>query len=237
MAEPDPVTRLAETMAQVAASMHAPLAAEDALNVVTAAAVRSINGIDHASVSLTRADGRIVTLAPTSPLAEELDEIQYRLGEGPCLDAALEEPVVVAEHLAQDARWPAYGRAAAARGIGSQVAFQFRAHHDHIRGGLNLYAGGPESVDDQAMDLGALFAAQAAVIMGWQRHEQNLQTAVSAREQIGMAVGILMERYTLDAERAFGFLVRTSQSANLKVRDVAAGIVAQAVNGSGRPAS
>ncbi|MEI8410868.1 MULTISPECIES: ANTAR domain-containing protein [unclassified Kribbella] len=37
-----------------------------------------------------------------------------------------------------------------------------------------------------------------------------------------------MERYRLDSNRAFGLLVRTSQTGNAKLRDVAAGIVAGA---------
>jgi len=34
-----------------------------------------------------------------------------------------------------------------------------------------------------------------------------------------------MERYQLDANRAFTFLVRTSQTGNVKLREVAAGVV------------
>jgi AmiR/NasT family two-component response regulator len=46
---------------------------------------------------------------------------------------------------------------------------------------------------------------------------------------IGQAVGILMERYRLDPHRAFAFLVRTSQVGNLKLHDVAKGIVDDAI--------
>lgn len=35
-----------------------------------------------------------------------------------------------------------------------------------------------------------------------------------------------MERYQLDPERAFAFLVRTSQAGNIELHEVAAGIVA-----------
>jgi hypothetical protein len=39
-----------------------------------------------------------------------------------------------------------------------------------------------------------------------------------------------MERYRLDPDRAFAFMVRTSQTANIKLRDVAAGIVEDTIN-------
>ena len=54
--------------------------------------------------------------------------------------------------------------------------------------------------------------------------------AIGARTMIGQAVGILMERYRLDPNRAFGYLVRTSQTGNIKLRDVAADIVDDATN-------
>ena len=66
--------------------------------------------------------------------------------------------------------------------------------------------------------------------MGWVRHEEDLQAALYTRQQIGVAVGIVMERYTLTRERAFSFLVRTSQTGNVKLRDVAATIVAEAAH-------
>ena len=46
-----------------------------------------------------------------------------------------------------------------------------------------------------------------------------------SRKVIGQALGILMERYRVDADRAFQFLVRASSSSNVKLRDVAEEIV------------
>ena len=42
---------------------------------------------------------------------------------------------------------------------------------------------------------------------------------------IGQAIGILMERYEMDEERAFAFLVRASSQSNIKLRDLAAELV------------
>ena len=51
--------------------------------------------------------------------------------------------------------------------------------------------------------------------------------ALESRTTIGTAIGILMERYQLDANRVFTFLVRTSQTGNIKLREVAAAVVAE----------
>ena len=44
---------------------------------------------------------------------------------------------------------------------------------------------------------------------------------------MGQAIGIIMERYDISSERAFDFLVRASSVGNLKLRDMAAELVAQ----------
>jgi hypothetical protein len=228
----EPVNSLAAAMTEVVATLHAPINVAEALSAITAAAVDTLAEVDYVSISLTRDDGEIVTVAPTAPLAAEADAMQYTLGEGPCLEAALDVPVVLSEDLARDVRWPSYGPAAARVGLHSQVAFQFRAEHDHVRGALNLYAVRPGVLDAVTMQLGALFATQVAITMGWVRHEQDLQTALYTRQQIGVAIGIVMERYALTREAAFSFLVRTSQTGNVKLRDVAATIVAESARAS-----
>jgi hypothetical protein len=224
----DPVNRLGVAMAEVVATMETPVDLLETLQAITTATVDTLATVDYVSISLTRDDGQIVTLAPTAPLAAEADAMQYALGEGPCLEAALDLPVVLCEDLARDARWPSYGPMAARAGLGSQVAFQFLAQPGHVRGALNLYSERVGVLDAPTMQLGALFATQAAITMGWARHEEDVQAALYTREQIGVTIGILMERYQLTRERAFAVLVRTSQTSNLNLRDVAAGIFAEA---------
>jgi len=221
---------LIDVMAQVADSMRYPVEIEDALAAITAGAIEAVPGIEHASVSITSRTGQIQTLAPTDILAVQADELQYELGEGPCLEAVLDQPVVQVDDIRTDLRWPAYGpRAAKQLGIGSQLAFQFRAE-PHARGGLNLYSSQPHTITEETRQIGLLFANLAAVALGWTRHAQSLTVALGSRAMIGQAVGVLMERYRLDPDRAFSFLVRTSQTANIKLRDVAAGIVEDTIN-------
>lgn len=218
---------LAAVMTQVAASLQVPMELDDALRVIVDSAVDTIPGVDEASVSVTTRDGRIDTLAPTHPLVLRADELQNRLGEGPCLEAALEEPMLHCVDLAADERWPRYGPAAVELGFGSQLAFQFRAD-PHVRGALNLYSMRPYAIDPEAGQLGALFAGHLALAMGWARRDRTMHEALESRNVIGQAVGIVMERYRLDPDRAFAFLVRTSQTGNVKLRAVAQGIVDEA---------
>lgn len=221
---------LVDVMAQVAESLRFPADTQDALEAITLGAVEAVPGIEHASISITGTDGQIQTLAPTDVLAVHADELQYELGEGPCLSAVLDDPVVQVDDIRNDLRWPAYGpRVAKQLGIGSQLAFQFRAE-PHARGGLNLYSGRPYAITAETRQIGALFANLAAVAMGWTRQTRSLTEALETRTMIGQAIGVLMERYRLDTDRAFAFMVRTSQTGNIKLRDVAAGIVEDAIS-------
>ncbi|WP_460650426.1 GAF and ANTAR domain-containing protein [Kribbella endophytica] len=216
--------QLADVMAEVAASMQSSGDLEQTLQVITESAAGTVPGIAEVSISLTRKDGRIDTIAPTGPLASRADQLQYDLHEGPCVDAALGEPVVMVGDLATDSRWPTFGPKAAALGLGAHLAFQFRAD-PHARGALNLYSTEPYGIDQDSVHLGSLFAGQVAVAMGWAKQDETMSEALSTRNVIGQAVGIVMERYTLDADRAFAFLTRLSQSSNLKLRQVAAALV------------
>ncbi|GAA1533958.1 GAF and ANTAR domain-containing protein [Kribbella lupini] len=225
--------QLAGAMAEVAAAMRAPMDLDQTLRMITQSAADTVPGVVEASISLTRKDGRIETLAPTGPLAVQGDQLQYDLHEGPCLDAALGEPVVTVGDLATDPRWPSFGPKAAALGLGGHLAFQFRAD-PHARGALNLYSTEPYGIDDDSVHLGSLFAGQLALAMGWAKQDATMSDALATRNVIGQAVGIVMERYTLDADRAFAFLTRLSQTSNTKLRRVAVTLVDAANKNSQR---
>ncbi|MGC4940432.1 GAF and ANTAR domain-containing protein [Kribbella sp. DT2] len=223
-AEPTKLQQVAGAMVDVAESMRAPMDLDETLKLITRSAADTVPGVVEVSISLTHKDGRIETIAPTGPVATQADLLQYELHEGPCVDAALGEPVVLVGDVGTDGRWPVFGPKAAALGFGAHLAFQFRAE-PHIRGALNLYAGEPYALDQDSVHLGSLYAGQVAVAMGWARQGETMNEALATRNVIGQAVGIIMERYTLDADRAFAFLVRLSQSGNLKLREVATALV------------
>jgi AmiR/NasT family two-component response regulator len=72
---------------------------------------------------------------------------------------------------------------------------------------------------------GQTIAAMAAVVLAKSINDDQLVRALETRTHIGQATGILMERYDLDAERAFEVLRRISSQTNTKLRDLAVEIV------------
>jgi len=94
-----------------------------------------------------------------------------------------------------------------------------------VLGGLNLYSTSDEEIDPGVESMAEVFAAHAAVALGRARQVGDLQEALVSSRTIGTAIGIVMERYQLDRDRAFAFLARASSQGNIKLRDVAQEVV------------
>jgi GAF domain-containing protein len=193
---------------------------EGTLQAVTASAVHVVPHVDECGISYVIGRRRVVPRAATADLPRLVDELQERVGQGPCLDAVWEHEVVRVDDVAGEDRWPDFAREAAALGAGSMLCFRLFVQGDRL-GALNLYARTPHALDEESEDVGRVLAAHAAVAIAGAEHEQDLRTALGSRDVIGQAKGILMERHRLTADQAFGVLARVSQELNRKLVDVA----------------
>ncbi|WP_185995418.1 GAF and ANTAR domain-containing protein [Nocardioides campestrisoli] len=217
-------SHFAAALSAVSRSLHAAQSVEESLDLIVETVLLALPDFEHAGVSIRHRDGRIETRSSSSDLVRELDALQYELGEGPCVDAILSDPVMLVEDAATDPRWPRYLPQAVARGIRSQLGLQLYTDEETL-GALNLYSTSP-GVSPDSVHLAELFATQAALALGRARQEDNFNRAMATRKVIGQAMGIISERYQLPEERAFQFLVRVSQASNVKLHTIAAELVA-----------
>jgi GAF domain-containing protein len=218
--------RVASVMAQVAQDLETSGDRDEMLSRVTRFACETIPGVGFASVSVRFRDGHLETFAATDAVIIRADALQYELREGPCYETASAKEAVSSDDVATDPRWPAYGPAAADLGLRAQLAVLFY-DNPQSRGALNLYSSDAKGLSKQ-LPLAQLFAKHAAIAMGHSYTVEGLRDALSTRKTIGQAVGIVMERYRLSEDRAFDFLMRVSQTGNVKLRKVAAQIVNEA---------
>jgi GAF domain-containing protein len=213
-----------ELFAAVAKAMNAPATLAETLRVIAESAKISVPGSDHVGVSVAHRDGRMETLAATDDFTLRLDELQYDLQEGPCVHAMRGHGVTLVEDASRETRWPRYMAAAVSMGLRSQMGVEMHLD-DRSVGGLNFY-----SVDKplRAEDVedAKVFATHAAIAMRRAAMEDGFRAALDSRTVIGQATGMVMQRYGLDSERAFEFLVRTSSHRNTKLVQVAREIVA-----------
>jgi GAF domain-containing protein len=222
----DPRPDLAASLVAAARSMSSKDTLEETLSAIAETARISVPDIDHVGISTVDRKGRIITRAATDSVVRELDDLQYGLQEGPCVDVLHEHRVVAAPRIRHEQRWPRYVPEAVRRtGLKSQLAVQLSLDGEGTLGGLNLYSTTHEDLDPEATSIAELFAAQAAIALGRVIKITTLNEALQSRKVIGQAVGILMERYEMNEERAFSFLVRASSNGNIKLRDVAQELV------------
>lgn len=212
-------TGVVRTLSELARELRAEKSMPDLLDRIVAVAVTEIDGAEHCGVSLV--DGSSIrAVAATSPLVARLDQAQSDLNEGPCLSSLREQTTVRSDNMTTEQRWPQFTAAALAEGVRSMLSVQLYVKDDNL-GALNLYSGRAGAFDAEAENAALALAAHAAVAMEGTKVENNLRTALVSRDTIGMAKGILMERYKISAEDAFALLVTASQESHRKLRDVA----------------
>lgn len=220
-------TDLAVALTEAAKSIHSPRTLDETLHAIVAAAQDAVPGMNHVGISTTHRNGKIETLAGTDQLVWDLDSVQYHLEEGPCVSSIREDPVVVVEHARHDQRWPNYMPRAVEAGLRAQLGLRLYTDDETI-GGLNLYSTESETISPDAVQMAELFATHAAIALDRARHNHQLNEALASRKAIGQAIGLVMQRYQIDEDRAFHFLVRASSTSNIKLRDVAEEVVTAA---------
>lgn len=193
------------------------------LQAIAGSAVTLIPACEHAGITMCR--GRqLTTAASTGAVVDECDALQYELDEGPCLDAVFTHEAYLVEDTSADPRWPVWGPRAAARGAWSVMSVRLFTKNQ-ILGALNMYSGHPNGFTADDVDLAVLYAAHAATALKTVRDVTGLQIALQTRHMIGIAQGVLMQRYHLTQEQSFNVLRRYSSQTNTKLRDVAQSVV------------
>ncbi|NGP05723.1 ANTAR domain-containing protein [Rhodococcus sp. 14C212] len=213
-------------MAELARSWTAPTDLDGTLERVTRAAVELIPGADSADILTLAGHGRYESHASTSALPAELDALQVRFGQGPCVEAAVDGFVTRSDDLTGEKRWPRFTRAAVQAGVHSIVSFRLYTRTD-TAGALNVLARTAHAFGDEAVTIGEVLAAHAAIAITAGRRERQLRSALASRDLIGQAKGMLMERFSVGADRAFEMLVTLSQHTNTPVATLAEQIVAR----------
>jgi GAF domain-containing protein len=215
---------LAQTLADLASSMHAQPDLNATLKTMVGAIADLIPEASWAGVSVVEKRRRIRPAFPADSVAEELDRLQTDLGEGPLFDALAEEPTVHFPDLTAESRWPRFVEAATRLGVRCMLSFRLYAGDGNV-GVLSVYGAEPSAFSPESIATGEVLAQHAAVALASALAEEKLQIALSNRDVIGQAKGLLMQRDNLSGLQAFATLTRASQETNLKLASVARWLV------------
>ncbi len=208
----------------------------DAADRLCQACVVLLN-IDAAAISLIFDGATTGTLGSSSDAARRLDEFQFTLGEGPCLDSIAQRmPVLVVNLVDPDERrWPAFSPAMLAQQIRAVFALPVVVAGEYV-GALDLFRHQPGPLDREHL-AGAIAAAEIAGIPLLDLLSADLQAAIGdpgsnawvdlnalSRAEVGQATGMLVAQLDIEPAEA---LVRlrahayaTDRSATEVARDI-----------------
>lgn len=165
--------------------------------------------VDGASISLLTASRARETLWATDATAELLEDLQFSLGEGACVEAAVTgRPVLVPDlhHSTQLSRWPVFAGAVVEQsGVGALFAVPLQWGTVNL-GVLDLYRTAPGSLSDaQLRD--AMSAADIAALMflGVRTDpgdEAWLDHSMHGRAEIHQAIGMVLAQLAVSAPDA-----------------------------------
>lgn len=230
----------ASALAELPALLLSTESAEDFLSLLAGLAVRVVDPVRLSCGITVQLDGHPLTVVSSDWTAMQLDEVQHGNGDGPCLQALRSGEAVYIPDLLPENRWDEYRSRALSQGIWSSLSLPMTLSDDTL-GAMNLYAPSQGAFGEAEQGRAKVLASQAGGAVGLIQRLRasetlvdNLETALASRTVIARAEGIVMARQRCGAEEAFAWLRSTSQHRNVKLRDIAAEIVAE-VSGESPP--
>ena len=212
----------ADSFARLAIEMHEAPGVEEAIEAVVQFALQALS-CTYAGVALYARGSRPEVAAVTDPVVADVYDLQLSSQTGPLVTALQEKTTVLIRDTTSDDRWPEWAAKVAALGVRSvlDVPLVTGAGAHQTVGVLGLYSPAADAFDADDEAIAHILARHASVAVASARHEETMAQAVDARKLVGQAMGILMERFDVDGDRAFAILKRYSQDTNTKLRDVA----------------
>jgi GAF domain-containing protein len=211
---------------------------EQFLHELAALAARAVSADMSCGMALRQRARPESATACTDPVAAGADQVQFQAGTGPAVHALRRAEPARVDDTGTDRRWPRFSEQAAGLGIASCYAVPLVSDGVAV-GALALYAREPGAFGDAETDRADEFAkhASGALTLSLRlasctdRNDQ-LRSSIVSRAVIDQALGVIMASERCPQDQAFAILRSVSQNKNIKLRDLAATIVASV---SGEP--
>lgn len=192
-------------------------------------------GAAGCGLSMTGASGAREPVLAVGDRCDELEELQFTLGQGPGLDAAGEGPVLVPDLADPEAvhRWPVFAPAAVRRGVQALFAFPVAAGAARI-GVLDVYRARPGDLGAKSLGLALAYADAVLVLVLDERGEVAGGSARTGRDllperraEVHQAAGMLSVQLGVGVSEALVRLRAYAYVHDLRLAEVAADVVAR----------
>jgi GAF domain-containing protein len=222
---------LARTFVELADTLVDDFDVVELLTLLTDRCVEVLD-VTAAGLMLATPGGELRVMASSSDAMRLVELFEIQTDEGPCLDSYRGGEAVVNKNLAQmDGRWPRFAPRALDGGFSSVHALPMRLRGVTI-GALNLFRADEGCLDPADIDAAQALAdvATIAILQHRATHENQilktqLTQALNSRIVIEQAKGVVGERAGLTMEAAFSRLRNHARNHNLRLVDVARGVV------------
>ena len=208
-------------------------------------ACADVVGVDGAGIMLMAGDAIAGSVSTTDPIAERIEDLQYDLGEGPCLDAYRQDRTVFEADLAQSVagRWPAFVPEALAAGVRAIFAFPLRVGAVRL-GSVNLYRLRPGPLtDDQHADAMVIadLITQGLLVMQDRAPpglvSTDLEASTNFRAVVAQATGMVAVQLDVSVTEALVRLRGHAFGDGRRVEEVAVDVVDRRLRFDDRPAT
>lgn len=204
--------------------------AQQAVSALATAAKKAIPHAIGAGVSLIK-DNQPTSVGATDGLVLQADDLQYDLGDGPCLSAWSEGRATYVEDTETDRRWHTWSAAAAGTGIRSCFSVPLQ-EGPHRLGAMKIYAATPGAFTDQDQHVLAHLALSAAVLLGHiqandtpQRISEEFKHTLRIRDTIATARGIIMEQEDIPEDEALARLLARAGNEGVSLHELAQAVL------------
>ncbi|MEC5201088.1 GAF domain-containing protein [Arthrobacter sp. PL16] len=208
--------------------------AQQAVSALAAAAKDAIPHALGAGVSLIEGH-RPTSVGATDNLVLRADNLQYELGNGPCLSAWSDGEATYVHDTETDQRWRSWSALAAKTGIRSCYSVPLQAG-PHVEpqgmGAMKIYAGTPGAFTVQDQKVLDHLAQSAAVLLAHiqasdtpQRISDTFKETLRVRDLIATARGVIMERNGIEEQEAFNYLLSEAGNKGISLHQFAQSVL------------
>jgi len=182
--------------------------------------------VSGAGISLMTDDGARTVCAASDPLCERIEDLQFVLGEGPCIDAhATRRPVLIPD-LEDGAahRWPFYTPAAREGGVRAVFAFPLQVGAARL-GVLDVFRerAGMLTVDELPLALTFADVAVESLLDG----PEHVASAVEHQAELFQAQGMVMVQLGVGIGEATARMRAYAYAEDRPLIDIARDVVAR----------
>ena len=227
--------RAHELIAEQPGQLDRPGNVADVLRRICGASATALTA-SGVGVSVVTGDGEWGFAIASSPACQLLEELQFTLGEGPCVDAlATGRPVLVADVTGAADRWPIYSSAVGERGVRSVFAFPLLAGSASV-GVLDVFRGRPGAMNEEDVAQSLTFAAIARTAVLDGQHDapvngvpNGFDESPGYRAEVFQAQGMVMVQLGVTLAEALLRLRAHAYANDRTLADVARDVVARAL--------